>query len=156
MPISGYGGWFPVGPSRSCQLLPSAGITLLPRYYGLVRLPECRLHYLTVYRLDRAYSRKESTLGLPSSHTSPLTPCHGLRPRRAFIASPCLAAPCSIPRPKIRTIGDESAAFRQMNNVCLRHSIYFGAQSLHLRCGPVSHSPGFTPARYRTGCRVQF
>ena len=33
---------------------------------------------------------------------------------------------------------------------------YFGAQYLHLRCGPVSHSSGFTMADCSTRCRVQF
>ncbi len=155
-PISGYGGCVPDGPSRSCQPLPSAGITLHHWYYELVRLPECRLYYLAVYRLDRAYSTWENTPGLPSSHNIHLIPCNGLRPRRARITLPCPRAPCYIPRPEIRTIGDESAAFRQMNNVGLRNDENFVAQSLYLRCSPVSHPPGFTTACYQTRCKVQF
>ena len=116
-PISGYGGCVPAGPSRSCQSLPSAGITPHHRYYELVRLPECRLYYLIVYRLYRSYSQWENTLGLPSSHNIHLIPCHGLRPRRARTTLPCPRAPCYIPRLEIRTIGDECAAFRQMKNV---------------------------------------
>ena len=92
------------------------------------QLPECHLHHLTVYRLDRTYSVKENTLSLPSSHNIHLIPCHGLRPRRALIASPCPSAPCYIPRLEIRTIGDESVVFRQMNNLGLRDDEYFRAQ----------------------------
>ena len=51
----------------------------------------------------------------PSSHNIHLIPCHGLRPRRALITSPC----------PIKTIGDERAAFRHMNNVGLRDDEYF-------------------------------
>jgi hypothetical protein len=84
--------------------------------------------------------------GLPSFHNIRLIPCHGLGPRRARIALPC----------PNKTIGDESTAFRQNDNVGLRDNKYFVAESLHLRCGPVSPPPGFTTACYQTGCRVQF
>ena len=50
----------------NCQSLPSIGITLFHQYYELIRLPECYLQYLTVYRLNITYSFWESILGLPS------------------------------------------------------------------------------------------
>ena len=40
----------------NCQSLPSTGITLLQQYYELIRLPECYLQYLAVYRLNIAHS----------------------------------------------------------------------------------------------------
>jgi len=38
-----------------------------------------------------------------------------------------------------------------MKSIGNRDDRYFGAQSLHLRCGSVSHPPGFTMASYRPG-----
>jgi hypothetical protein len=121
-------------------------LPLLKSLIKMLRSPRCHLYYLTIYRLDSTYSRKENTLALPSSHNIHLIPCHGLRPRRARITSPC----------PIETSGDESIAYRQKDIVGLRNNKYFGAQSLHLRCISVSHPPGFTTARYQTGCMVQF
>jgi hypothetical protein len=120
------------------QPLSLTGITPLQRYYERVRLPECRLYYLTVYRLDRTYSCKENTLGLPSSPNIHLIPCHGLGPHRDRIALPC----------PIRTIEDENTAFRQKDNVGLWDDKYFGAQSIHLRCRLTFPQVGFAPTGY--------
>src|SRR3990170_814904 len=95
----------------NCQSLPSTGITLLQQYYELIRLPECCLQYLTVYRLDIAYSFWESILGLPSSHILHLIPCCGLRPRWTHITSLCRRALCYFPRLEMLNIGAVIAAF---------------------------------------------
>jgi hypothetical protein len=80
-----------------------------------------------------------SVTGLPSSDVDPLMPCRGLRPRQVRITS---------------HNGNENAAcglgIGDWDDGC------FGAQSLHLRCGPASRSSGFTMADYSTRCKVQF
>jgi len=104
-----------------CQSLPSTGITLFQKYYGLIRLPECHLQYLTVHRLDIAFSCKEGILGLPSSHSLRLIPCYGLRPRWTHITLPCPRALCYIPRPEVWTNGGMNTAFRYANNVSFQN-----------------------------------
>jgi len=151
----------PYCPAHSCQPLPSTGIALFQRYYELIRLPICHLRYLAVYMLDIAYSCscmeiKESTLGLPSSHSLRLIPCCGLRPRWTHITSHCPRTPGYIPRPEVQTNGGVNAAFRHTDNVGFQNHQNFGAHNLHFRCGLVSHPPSFTSARYQAGRGVQF
>ena len=141
----------PCCPAHSCQPLPSTGVTLLQRYYKLIRLPIRHLRYLTVYRLDIAYSCsyreiKESILGLPSSHSLRLIPCYGLRPRWTHITSQCPRTLCYIPRPEDWTNGGVNAAFRHTDNVGFQNHQNFGAYNLHLSIvawypiPPASHS----------------
>ena len=149
----------PCYPAHSCQPLPSTGITLLQRYYALIRLPICRLRHLAVYRLDIAYSItcEKSIMGLPSSHSLHLIPCCGLRPRWTHISLPSLKASIYIPRSEVRTNGGVNAAFRYTKNVGFQDYRNFGAYNLHLLdCGLVSRPPGLTSACYQDGCGVRF
>src|SRR5574337_83344 len=138
----------PFGHSCSCQSLPSTGITLLQWYYELIRLPECHLQYLTVYRLDIEYSFWESIPGLPSSHNLRLIPCYGLRPRWTHITLPWRRALCYIPRLELLNFGGVIAAFRYADNVGFQDLQNFGAYNLHFLCivawypfPPASHQP---------------
>lgn len=123
--------------------LRSTGIILFHHYYELVRFPMYHLRFLTGFQLVTTYQKiSGNALGLPSSHIILLIPCHGLRLRRARITSPITA---------MRILPSAS-----MNSVGLRDDDNFGAQSLHLCCGLVSHPPRFTIAGYPTRCRIQF
>ena len=66
----------------ACLPLGLAGITLLQRYYGRIRLPVCLLRLLAVFGLVAAYRLiRQNIQALPSSSGIPLTSCRGLRPR---------------------------------------------------------------------------
>jgi len=126
---------------RCCYLLPSTGITLLRWYYEVVRLPGCLLQLLASFCL--------------LSHTSPFFEGYPGSPE--FISVPCNISPrsqtpsgsCSL-----ACYGCKSAACSYMNSFGLRHDGYFGALSLHLRCGSMPPASQLHAVRCLPECGI--